>query len=175
MKSAFGERAQAGNVQDTDAGSASGEARVKLTKKQDGRSKAGKETPGNPLSRVLIVEDDPILGMSLEDAFKDAGTREVVICQTMQATKAELEKDVPTDAIVLDVHLADRDDGWAIAEMVRMLGVKSRIAFSTGSPESIPETIAEMGPIFEKPYDPALLVAELQSGKKRGFFSRLLG
>ena len=148
---------------------------MKLTKKRDRDAKAQGLPAGKPLGRVLIVEDDPILGMSLEDAFKDAGTREVVICQTMQATKAELEKDEPTDAIVLDVHLADRDDGWAIAEMVKMLGVKSRIAFSTGSPESIPENIAEMGPIFEKPYDPALLVAELHSGKKRGFIARLLG
>ena len=34
---------------------------------------------------------------------------------------AELEQARP-DALILDVHLADRDDGWALAEVVAMLG-----------------------------------------------------
>jgi len=128
-----------------------------------------------PLARVLLVEDDPILAMALEDAFLHAGTSEVVICQTMKATVQELEKGPRPDAIVLDVHLADRDDGWAIAELVDLLGPRRPgIAFSTGSPKDIPADIAEMGPVFEKPYDPALLVAELQSGRKRGLFARFL-
>ncbi|WP_340587280.1 response regulator [Erythrobacter alti] len=128
-----------------------------------------------PLGRVLLVEDDPILAMALEDAFLRAGTAEVVICQTMQATMQHLEDPERTDAIVLDVHLGDRDDGWAIAELVTMLGTRRpRIAFSTGSPEDIPENIAEMGPVFEKPYDPELLVKELTAGRKRGLFGRFL-
>jgi len=123
----------------------------------------------------VLAEDDPILAMALEDAFLRAGTREVVICQTMQATMQELEKQGRCDAIVLDVHLGDRDDGWAIAELVSLLGPKvPRIAFSTGSPQDIPKRIAEMGPIFEKPYDPELLVRELTAGCKRGLFARFL-
>lgn len=129
-----------------------------------------------PLGRVLLVEDDPILAMALEDAFLRAGTGEVVICQTMKATVQELEKGSRPDAIVLDVHLADRDDGWAIAELVDLLGPRRpRIAFSTGTPKEIPADVAEMGPIFEKPYDPELLVAELTAGRKRGLFARFLG
>ncbi|KLE32481.1 response regulator [Aurantiacibacter luteus] len=131
---------------------------------------------GKPLGRVLLVEDDPVLAMTLEDAFLRAGTKEVVICPTMAATKLELEKDERTDAIVLDVHLGDRNDGWAIAELVTMLGARPpRIAFSTGSPEAIPPEVAELGPVFEKPYDPDLLVSELAAGQKKGLFARLLG
>lgn len=127
------------------------------------------------LGRVILVEDDPVLAMTLEDAFLRADTREVVICQTMQSAKEELEKGRP-DAVVLDVHLADRDDGWAIAELVTLLGTNPpRIAFSTGSPQDIPAEIAELGPVFEKPYDPVLLVEELTTGRKRGLFARLLG
>lgn len=130
---------------------------------------------GSPLDRVLLMEDDPILAMSLEDAFRQAGTKDVVICQTMQATMRELDEGKKPDAIVIDVHLADRDDGWAMAELVTMLGPRPpRIAFSTGSPEDIPAEIAAKGPIFEKPYDPALLVAELSAGRKKGLFARLL-
>ncbi|GGD58256.1 response regulator [Erythrobacter arachoides] len=132
---------------------------------------------GKALGRVLLVEDDPVLAMTLEDAFLRAGTREVVICTTMQATKLELEKNERTDAIVLDVHLGDRNDGWAIAEIVTMLGARPpRIAFSTGSPESIPPEVAELGPVFEKPYDPDLLVQELSAREqKRGLIARMFG
>ena len=120
---------------------------------------------GNPpLGRVLVVEDDPVLALALEDALLAGGAREVAICPSMENTMTELEKG-SVDAIVIDVHLADRDDGWAVAELVDMLGTRRpRIVFSTGAPQEIPEEIAEMGPVFEKPYDPAELVAALSDG-----------
>jgi len=130
----------------------------------------------NALGRVLVVEDDPVLALAIEDALIHLGNaREVVICPSTAATMAELEKQRP-DAIVLDVHLSDRDDGWAVAELVELLGPKRpTIVFSTGSPEEIPPGIAEMGPIFEKPYNPADLVEALADNGKTGLFARLRG
>lgn len=146
-----------------------------MTKTPDPKSRRGKKAKPKSLGRVLLVEDDAVLAMSLQEALLDGGATEVIVCHTMQATMAELEKDEKLDALVLDVHLADRDDGWALAELVDMLGPKRpRIAFSTGSPEDIPAEIAEMGPIFEKPYDPEQLVEVLAGDRKRGLFSRLL-
>ena len=125
------------------------------------------------LGRVLVVEDDPIQSIALEVALIDAGATCVVLCPSIACSMTALEQG-PADAIVLDVHLADRDDGWALAELADMLGEKRpRIVFSTGSPEEIPPGIAEMGPIFEKPYDPAQLAAALVSGAKPGLFARL--
>lgn len=128
------------------------------------------------LGRVIVVEDDPVLALAIEDALIHLGNaREVVICHSTAATMTELEKQRP-DAIVLDVHLSDRNDGWAVAELVELLGPKRpRIVFSTGSPEEIPPGIAEMGPIFEKPYNPADLVEALSDSGKTGFFARLRG
>ncbi|RPF71906.1 response regulator [Aurantiacibacter spongiae] len=150
---------------------------MKASKGSRDKAESGKADRRVSLGRVLLVEDDAVLAMSLEDALRDGGAEDVVICQTMQATMEELEKEEQFDAMVLDVHLADRSDGWALAELVTMLGPKRpRIAFSTGSPESIPPEIAEMGPVFEKPYDPAQLVDVLASAnRKRGLFARLLG
>jgi len=125
------------------------------------------------LGRVLVVEDDSILGLAIEVALLDAGASEVVVCPSIASTMEALEKG-PPDAIVLDVHLTDRDDGWALAELVDLLGPKRpRIVFSTASPEDIPPDIAEMGPVFEKPYDPAELAQALASGAKSGLFARL--
>ena len=127
----------------------------------------------NRLGRVLVVEDDPVLAMAIEAALEDVGFTQIVVCPSIACTMEALEAG-PAEAIVLDVHLADRDDGWALAELVDMLGPKRpRIVFSTGSPEDIPPAIAEMGPIFEKPYDPAHLAEVVASGAKAGLFARL--
>lgn len=124
---------------------------------------------------VLVVEDEAILGVMLEDALEAAGVKQVEICSTTDLALEALRRKQP-DAIVLDVHLADRDDGWAIAELVKALGPDSpRIIFSTGQPKDIPEHIAEMGSVLEKPYDPAVLVDVLCQPEKRGMISRLRG
>jgi len=127
------------------------------------------------LGRVLVVEDDPIIAMAMEAALRDAGSVEVVVCPSIARTMDALEQG-PAAAIVLDIHLADRSDGWALAELVDLLGPKPPyIVFATGAPEEIPPEIAEMGPVFEKPYDPVQLAEVLASGAKRGLFARLLG
>lgn len=125
------------------------------------------------LGRVLVVEDDPVLAMAIEAALQDAGAVQVILCPSIASTMQALEMGSP-DALVIDVHLADRNDGWAIAELVDLLGPpRPSIVFSTGSPKDIPPEIAEMGPIFEKPYDPAQLAEALANGAKPGFMARL--
>jgi CheY-like chemotaxis protein len=128
------------------------------------------------LGRILVVEDDPVLSLALDDALREVGASEVVICPSLASTIEALEEG-DASAVIIDVHLADRDDGWALAELVDQLGPKRpRIVFSTGTPEDIPPEIAEMGVVFEKPYDPAELARELASGEeRRGLFSRLRG
>ena len=85
-------------------------------------------------------------------------------------------RDDQPQVIVLDVHLADRDDGWAIAELVRTLGPDSpRIIFSTGAPQDIPADIAALGCILEKPYDADILVDLLRQPRRQGIISRLRG
>lgn len=117
-----------------------------------------------------------VLALAIEDALVRLGRAdEVVICASTAETLAALEQGRP-DAVVLDVHLRDRDDGWAVAELVEMLGPRRpRIVFSTGSPEDIPPEIAEMGPVFEKPYDLTQLVEALADNRKDGLFARWRG
>jgi DNA-binding response OmpR family regulator len=125
------------------------------------------------LGRVLVVEDDALLAAAIEDALLAAGADGIIVCTTTAEALAALRDQSP-DAMVLDVHLADRNDGWALAELVEMLGTRPpRIVFSTGAPQDIPEAVAEMGAIFEKPYDPADLVAALSGEERRGLFAKL--
>jgi DNA-binding response OmpR family regulator len=126
------------------------------------------------LGRALIVEDDPLLAMTLEDALRDGGAEAVVVCESVAAAMAELERLKP-DILVLDVKLADRDDGWAMAELVTELSPRPpAIIFSTGAPEKIPEKVAELGAVLAKPYDPAALIAVLaEHRRKPGLLGRL--
>lgn len=126
-------------------------------------------------SHVLVVEDDAVLGLTIEQALLDAGVGRVALSTSTEEALRHLREDQPK-AIVLDVHLADRDDGWAIAEIVRSLGPDSpRIIFSTGAPQDIPEDIAALGCILEKPYDAEVLVDLLRQPRRRGIISRLRG
>lgn len=136
-------------------------------------TKPAKDREPRDIGRILVVEDDALLSLSIEDALLDAGARSVKICPTTDEALAALREDKP-DAIVLDVHLADRDDGWAIAELVDSIGPKPpRIVFSTGAPQEIPERIAELGIVLEKPYDPADLVRAVSGTAKKGLLARL--
>jgi CheY-like chemotaxis protein len=138
----------------------------KSSRRQDKRARLG---------RVLVVEDDPIVALATESALLDAGAAEVVVCPSIACTMDALEKG-PAAAIVLDVHLADRDDGWALAELAELLGPKPPyIVFATGAPQDIPPEVAEMGPVFEKPYDPEELADAVANGVRRGLIARLLG
>ncbi|MGY8972400.1 MAG: response regulator [Sphingomonadales bacterium] len=124
---------------------------------------------------VLVVEDDAVLGMVLEQALLDAGVARVALSSSTEQAMQHLRQERP-GAIVLDVHLADRDDGWAIAELVRTLGPNSpRIIFSTGAPQDIPKDIAALGCTLEKPYDAEVLIDVLRQPKRRGIISRLRG
>jgi CheY-like chemotaxis protein len=136
------------------------------------RAKA-RDRAKKPLGSVLLVEDDAIIALSLEEALRDAGAAAVTVCTTSAEALAALRDQKP-DCLVLDVHLADRDDGWAIAELVNSVGPKPpRIVFSTGAPQDIPAAIAELGPVLAKPYDHGELIAALRKPPRPGLFDRL--
>lgn len=140
------------------------------------RSSAAKSGP-EPLhlKHVLVVEDDPLLGMATEDTLRDAGVQHVDICPTTEGAMEILRTTKP-DAIILDVHLADRSDGWAIAELIETLGENSpRIVFSTGAPQDIPPEIAELGSVLTKPYASEVLLAALREPGRRGILARVRG
>lgn len=140
------------------------------------RSPAAGDRPHKlALRRVLVVEDDPVLGMVTEDTLREAGVTQIDVCPTTEAALDVLRTARP-DAIILDVHLSDRNDGWAIAELIETLGENSpRIVFSTGSPHDIPLEIAELGCVLAKPYAPEALLAALREPARRGLLSRLRG
>ncbi|NVD45054.1 response regulator transcription factor [Qipengyuania atrilutea] len=137
----------------------------------------GGAQPGKPEltlpDHVLIVEDNAVLAMAMEDCFRDAGIPTVESCATTHQAMALLRTEKP-DVVILDVHLADSDDGWAIAELVQSLKPNApQIIFSTGAPEDIPAGIAEMGPVMRKPFEAKELLDLMRRPRKEGLLNRL--
>ncbi len=128
---------------------------------------------GRAIGQVLVVEDDALLALDIEQALLDAGAAGVRLCPSTSEALILLREN-RFDAIVLDVHLADRSDGWAIAELVDSIGPRPpRIVFSTGAPQDIPSEIAELGTVLAKPYHPRDLIRAVAAPARKGLMSRL--
>lgn len=125
------------------------------------------------LGPALIVEDDGLVALDIAEALTEAGARSVITCASVAEAMAELEKAVPA-LMVLDVHLADRDDGWALAELATQLGESPPlILFTTATPGAIPATAAGLGKVLPKPFRTEALIAMIEKERSSGLFGRL--
>ena len=125
------------------------------------------------IGHVLVVEDDAILALTIEQALQAAGANKISICTGANEALEELRAAKP-DVVVLDVHLADSNEGWEIAELLSAISPKPpKIIFSTGAPQDIPEEIAALGPVLEKPYDPERLVELARKPRRQGILALL--
>ncbi|MFN2101076.1 response regulator [Altererythrobacter sp. MF3-039] len=125
--------------------------------------------------RVLVVEDDAILSLAYEEELRELGIKDIVVCATAEKALEALREGRP-DVMILDVHLADRDDGWSLADLVDNIGPNTpHIIFSTGAPQDIPDRIKKLGDVLVKPVDMQelrKLVADTGTAKK-GLMGRL--
>jgi len=114
------------------------------------------------LGDVLIVEDEVLQSDLLANTLLDAGAGEVRRCTTAGEALAQFRTFTPA-ILILDIHLADRNEGWLIAELAQQILPRlPLIVFATGSPERIPAAIAELGILATKPYDAAELVEQIR-------------
>lgn len=131
------------------------------------------------LGSVLIVEDEVFQADLLASTLADAGAGEIRWCTTAAEALAELKSFTPA-ILILDVHLADKHDGWLMAELALQIFPKMPVVvFATGSPERIPLAISNLGILAVKPYDAAALVEQIRAriaaqkpGGWRGLFRR---
>jgi DNA-binding response OmpR family regulator len=100
--------------------------------------------------RILIVEDQAILGMELEFVLEQAGHHVVgVAFDSRQALALAVE--TRPDLAVVDINLKDGRTGVSVAEkMVSELGVT--VVFATAEPELIPDQFGGAYGVVVKPY-----------------------
>jgi len=117
------------------------------------------------LKHVLIVEDDSLLAYGLEAALRNAGATDVSTVACASQALSSLAGIAPC-LIVLDLSLADSDEGFGLAEIaMQLFNPPPRIVFSTGAPDRIPPHLARNCLVFAKPYDPAELARMVFGGE----------
>lgn len=81
---------------------------------------------------VLVVEDEPLLAMTLETGLEDAGYS-VVLATTGDAAIRKLEQDPGRfSAVMTDIRMPGESDGWGVGRRARELRPGMPVIYASG-------------------------------------------
>ena len=112
------------------------------------------------LPAVLVIEDDPDIQIMVEDALTDGGFEPAIAASGEEAVTLLKGGLIKYRALVTDVILKGRMDGWEVARQSREIDPVFPIVYITGAAvrrwpsRGVPNSI-----LLEKPFVPAQLVA----------------
>lgn len=101
-------------------------------------------------SVILFVEDQPMVRFTISEQLCDAGY-EVIQASSGEDALSLLKNGVAIDALLTDLRLPGRIDGWDIAELARALRPDLPViyasAYSYVTPRQVPGSV-----MLDKPY-----------------------
>jgi DNA-binding NtrC family response regulator len=100
----------------------------------------------NPAARLLIVDDEPIIGKRLQQVFGKSGIETVIFTNPVRAMEAMVEERF---SIVITDYRMEEMDGLEVLARVRQLNPKAKVIMITGYPSQELEEAAVQGGIFE--------------------------
>lgn len=110
--------------------------------------------------QVLIVEDEPLIGLALKDCFEQSGARVLWVKSDQAAYIVLNARDRSFDLLVLDVDLGHGTTGFDVARHARRLNDKVGIIFSSESPPDWVDSFGVDGAMFvPKPCTEASMLA----------------
>ena len=125
--------------------------------------------------RILIVEDEALVALTMEDVLLEAGYQVCGIADTV-SDALDLARLHGPDLAVIDVRLACGDDGIALAETMAAMG-PIRILFATGNPAEVRQRANAGQGCLAKPFEAGWLLSALEAIQGRlaptipGFFA----
>lgn len=109
----------------------------------------------HPPSRILLVEDEPLLRRMLCEALEDSGY-DVAWAQTADEAWVEVCNGLPFDVLVTDVRMPGTLDGFDLARNVR--DVRKGVNIIVMSGYTTPGRLASgVGVFLKKPFTPNVL------------------
>ncbi len=111
---------------------------------------------------VLVVEDDQEIQAIVEDALTDAGFEPTVAASGEEAVTLLKGGNTAYRALVTDINLRGRMDGWQVAKQAREIDPAFPVIYMTGASahqwgaNGVPNSI-----LLTKPFAPAQLVTAL--------------
>lgn len=112
--------------------------------------------------RILVIEDDPAIGQSLLDGFRQHGFQ-AVLCKTGSSGVEHARKYSP-HLIILDIRLPD-GSGFDVCRQMRNLGLHQPVIMLTAQHDELDKVLGlEMGAddYMTKPFSPRELVARVK-------------
>lgn len=109
------------------------------------------------MTRILIVEDEPVIAMLLEEMLTEYGFQVVAVAATLEQARA-LASTLELDGALLDVSLGE-DEVFPVARVLDDRGLPFAFTTGYGSVGLPPEW--EKRPVFNKPYNIQLLAETL--------------
>ena len=108
---------------------------------------------------VMVVEDDPLIQGMIEEALNEAGFKAAIVASGEEALTLLKNKEITYRALVTDINLSGKIDGWEIARVARKSDTMFPIVYMSGAAA---EEWASMGvpnsTMLAKPFAPAQLV-----------------
>jgi DNA-binding response OmpR family regulator len=108
--------------------------------------------------RILVVEDDPLLAMSLEDFLRDAGADVAGPADRVERADALVTED-NLSAAILDIRLYD-EEVWPVARRLAEQGIPFVFYSGHFGSDTLPADFAGR-PILSKPARPSQIVNAL--------------
>jgi CheY-like chemotaxis protein len=118
---------------------------------------------------VLVVEDEWLVRETIV-AFLLAAECEVVEAADGEAAVEVLTKRDGIDVVFTDIHLGGKLNGWDVGEVSRETHADIPVIYTSGA-VIVPERPVAGSVFLEKPYDPAVVLAAIQSSATLGAVS----
>jgi DNA-binding response OmpR family regulator len=114
--------------------------------------------------RVLVIEDDQLIQLIVEEALSDGGFQSDVTGSGEEAMTLLQGNKTPYRAIITDINLAGKRNGWEVAQRSREIDPSMPVIYMTGThaedwaSRGVPNSV-----MLTKPFAPAQLVTALSN------------
>jgi DNA-binding response OmpR family regulator len=113
---------------------------------------------------ILVVEDDPPIQIILEDALADGGFEPTITASGEEAVTMLNGHKGRYHALVIDIILLGRLDGWEVAKRAREIDPAFPILYITGAhADRWPSLGVPNSGLLTKPFAPAQLITAVSS------------
>jgi DNA-binding response OmpR family regulator len=130
----------------------------------DGAERRGKYVVDQGVSIILVVEDDESIQMLAEDALADAGFEPAIAPSGEEALTLLMGPRRKYRALVTDISLRGKVDGWEVAQRARELDPEFPVVYVSGvSAADWPSKGVPNSIMLAKPFAPVQLVTAVSN------------
>jgi CheY-like chemotaxis protein len=113
---------------------------------------------------ILVIEDDPIVQAIVDEALCDGGYEPALASSGEEAITLLRARITKYRALVIDINLAGRANGWEVARAAREIDPEFPVVYMTGAAadewavQGVPNSV-----LLAKPFAPAQLITAISS------------